>query len=125
MSCHLRWQQLGDMVAASLMTSGLRLCFLSQPPLHLEPPKWAVTAEKQVPVLLPVVEGWMSQGRVLEHHVPVPLYFSRMFHVPKANGSIRPIIDLSLLNRKLKIPHFRMEAIEKMVRTIHREVWGQ
>lgn len=111
-------------MAASLMTQGLKLFFLSQPPLHLVPPKGATTSEKQIPILLPVAMQWLVQGKIREHKVPVPLYFSRMFHVPKPNGSIRPIIDLTLLNRRLKIPRFRMETIQKIVRTIHGELWA-
>ena len=115
---------MGDKVATSIMTQGLTLSFLSEPPLSLVPPPEARTSQSQVRVLEPFMDPWAEQRFIREIRVPQPLFFSRMFSVPKKSGKRRPIIDLSLLNRRLKIPRFKMETIEVIVRTIHGELWG-
>ena len=38
-------------------------------------------------------------------------FYSHLFMVPKANGKMRPIIDLKLLNRFIHIPRFQMETV--------------
>ena len=118
------WQSLGDPVAADIMISGLKLFFLSEPPLHLFPAKDSVTSDKQSKALMPKVMEWKSKGRIKELEVLRPLYRSRLFGVPKKNGTLRPVIDLSRLNRRLKIPRFRMETIDKIVRQVHGELWA-
>ncbi|CAL4066112.1 unnamed protein product [Meganyctiphanes norvegica] len=75
-------------------------------------------------MLEPFMDPWAEQRFIREIKVPQPLFFSRMFSVPKKSGKRRPIIDLSLLNRRLKIPRFKMETIEVIIRTIHGELWG-
>ena len=37
-------------------------------------------------------------------------YYSRLFLVPKKTGDLRPVIDLSTLNRHMVVPHFKMET---------------
>ena len=39
-------------------------------------------------------------------------YYSRLFLVHKKSGGWRPIIDLSLLNQHVIIPHFKMETLD-------------
>lgn len=40
-----------------------------------------------------------------------PGFYSRLFLVPKKGGSMRPVIDLSYLNRFIQNSHFQMESI--------------
>ena len=37
-------------------------------------------------------------------------FYSRLFLVPKKTGDLRPVIDLSTLNRHMVVPHFKMET---------------
>jgi hypothetical protein len=37
-----------------------------------------------------------------------PGFYSRLFLVPKKTGGMRPVIDLSILNSYLSVPHFKM-----------------
>ena len=39
-----------------------------------------------------------------------PGFYSRLFLVPKKTGGMRPVIDLSILNSYLSVPHFKMET---------------
>ena len=56
--------------------------------------------------------------------VPCQVFFSRLFSVPKKNGKIRPILDLSLLNKRLVVPKFKMDHISKIVPCIKEDLWG-
>jgi hypothetical protein len=48
--------------------------------------------------------------RVIEEIPLTPGFYSRLFLVPKKTGGMRPVIDLSILNSYLSVPHFKMET---------------
>ena len=52
------------------------------------------------------------------------MFFSRIFFDLNKNGRVRPILDLSALNKMLRIPSFRMETIEKIVKNVCGSLWG-
>jgi hypothetical protein len=39
-----------------------------------------------------------------------PGFYSRLILVPKITGDMKPVIDLSILNTFLLLPHFKMET---------------
>ena len=41
-------------------------------------------------------------------------FYSRLFLVPKKNGKLRPVKDLSLLNRYINRQHFKMETVKSV-----------
>lgn len=108
------------------MTTGATLKFHSPPPLSIDPPPNTVTSPKNVELIYPFIADWLERGivRKIPKGNKVPLYFSRLFSVPKGPGKIRPIIDLSSLNKLLVIPKFRMETLDRIVRTILEAMWG-
>ena len=124
MSLEERWGYVGDEVAANIMLVGLRPKFRSQPPLCLDPPPEAITNPGQARLLGEFLPEWLQKGVVREITEPTPLFFSRMFTVPKKNGKLRPILDLSRLNKLIITPQFKMESLEKIVRLIFQCMWG-
>ena len=50
-------------------------------------------------------------------------YYSRLFLVPKKTGDLRPVIDLSTLNRHMVVPHFKMETKGSVRSTIRSQEW--
>ena len=52
-----------------------------------------------------------------------PSSYSRLFLVPKKNGEMRPVIDLSVLNQHLIVPHFKMETNRSIRGSIHLGMW--
>ena len=63
--------------------------------------------------LLPEEVQSLLLKRVIEE-IPLtqstPGFYSRLFLVPKKTGGMRPVIDFSILNSYLSVPHFKMET---------------
>ena len=53
-----------------------------------------------------------------------PGFYGRIFVVPKSSGGWRPVLDLSALNRFLRILPFRMESTASIRDSIHRGDWA-
>ena len=119
-----QWEMLGDEVATSIMTEGFRLGFVKDPALVMHPPPEAVISEKTAKALLAFVPKWLKSGVIREVMTPIPLHYSRLFMTPKKNGKLRPIIDLSILNRLLIVPTFRMETVSVISKSILKGLWA-
>lgn len=58
--------------------------------------------------------------------VPVPQaerfqgFYSNLFTVPKKDGSVRPILDLKMLNRHVRVRKFKMESLRSVVASLER-----
>ena len=50
-------------------------------------------------------------------------FYSRLFLVPKPQNKWRPVIDLSVLNRHLSIPTFKMETAEIIRNSLRKGEW--
>ena len=108
-----------------IFCEGLKLTFCSPPPLSLTVPPEVRTSPVQTDRILPMLPEWLDKGYVREILKPEPLFFSRMFTVPKPEkGVFRPIIDLSFLNSYLVVPKFRMNTMSRIVRSICPGMWG-
>ncbi|KAL5008232.1 hypothetical protein ScPMuIL_013813 [Solemya velum] len=53
-----------------------------------------------------------------------PGFYSRIFLVPKKTGGMRPVIDLSVLNTYLIIPHFKTETNRSIRASILPGMWA-
>ena len=52
-----------------------------------------------------------------------PHFYSRLFLVPKKNGKLRPVIDLSLLNQYIMKQPFKMETVKSVHEAILVHDW--
>ena len=52
-----------------------------------------------------------------------PGYYSRLFLVPKPDGSFRPIIGLKKLNQFLIVPSFKMETLFSIIAALQPQEW--
>ena len=50
-------------------------------------------------------------------------FYSQLFLVPKKTGDLRPVIDLSTLNRHMVVPHFKMETQGSVRSAIRSQEW--
>ena len=127
MSLEEKWGYLSDppdLTAQSIMTEGLKPIFHIAPPLKLFPSAEEITLDCNIPALKPFIEDWLARGIIEEIKDPTPCFFSRLFTVRKKSGKLRPIIDLSILNRWISTPKFRMETLEKIIKLITEALWG-
>ena len=109
------------------MTSGVKLYFHQRdgPELWRAPPSWAIPSQAKSSRLLSFVPDFLSLHTAREIFPPFPkLYYSILFTVPKKDGSLRPIIDLSHLNTLIRVPRFTMETIQSISQSIVTPMWG-
>ena len=70
---------------------------------------------KTVPELHPLLEqevqNLLEKGAICEVPFCEDSFYSRLFVTPKRDGNMRPIIELSPLNRFIDTPHFQMENL--------------
>jgi hypothetical protein len=52
-----------------------------------------------------------------------PVFYSRLFLALKKTGGMRPVIDRSILNTFLLVPHFKMETNRPIRSCIHPGMW--
>jgi hypothetical protein len=70
------------------------------------------------------VHTLLQKGAVEFVNPPLtPGFYSRLFLVPKKNGKMRPVIDLSVLNQHLIVPHFKMETNRSIRGSIDLGMW--
>ena len=107
------------------MGGGLELQFQSRPPLSSIPLNMSVTRDPDRNLLLQEEVHTLLQkdAVVLMNHLLTPGFYSRLFLVPKKNGEMRPVIDLSVLNQHLMVPHFKMETNRSIRGSIHLGMW--
>ena len=114
---------MGDPLATRIMTEGLELEFLSPPPMVSACPPHLYPSPAQLLIIRRKVLDLVERGIVREILVPQPLFFSRLFLVPKGEDH-RLIIDLSELNKLLIVPTFRMERVVEIAAGITESMWG-
>ena len=102
-----------DVWVLSVIRGGLDLVFQERPPLSDSPIPMSQTSDKEKFCLLSEEVQSLLLKRVIEEIPPTqstPGFYSRLFLVPKKTGGMRPVIDLSILNSYLFVPHFKMET---------------
>jgi hypothetical protein len=97
----------------SVIQGELDLVFQERPPLSDSPIPMSQTSDKEKFRLLSEEVRSLLLKRVIEE-IPltqlIPGFYSRLFLIPKKTGGMRPVIDLSILNRYISVPHFKMET---------------
>ena len=91
----------------SLIRKGYRIPFKERPILSPDP---TFFQQPLSPQLEEEVASLLSKGAVEEIIPECPGYYSRIFLVPKKNGKLRLIIDLSVLNHFVYTQTFKMET---------------
>ena len=144
LSLRQRWDSLSsppDRVATEIAVNGFSLTFKKDPPpvfrwkkgsnrgaiiLEDRIPRNAKTSPKQIPFLKPFIASWLSQGIVTDclKEIPDKVHCSPLFHVPKDKDKIRPIIDLSFMNKFVVSPKFKMEHLPITLRGVQTPSWG-
>ena len=118
----LNWQNItNDQWVLSLIKNGYQIPFKKQPPLSREPIFFQQSQRRE---LEEEVTSLLQKGAVEEIQPETPGFYSRIFLVPKKNGKLRLIIDLSTLNKYVFVQSFRMETQRKVRNAIRQNDWA-
>ena len=104
----------------SLVRKGYRIPFQKRPVLSPDPVFFQQPLSQQ---LEEEVASLLSKGAVEEIIPECPGHYSRIFLVPKKNGKLRLIIDLSVLNQFVYTQTFKMETQRKVKDPIQLNDW--
>ena len=118
----LNWQNITkDQWVLSLIKNGYQIPFKDQPPLSREPIFFQQSQRRE---LEEEVTSLLQKGAMEEIQPETPGFYSRIFLVPKKNGKLRLIIDLSTLNKYVFVQSFRMETQRKVRNAICQNDWA-
>ena len=107
-----------------VLRSGYIIPFHSPPPLSLTPiplPSYTPSSIRGI-ALAAAVKDLLSKGAI-EPASSGPGFYSRLFVTPKVTGGWRPVIDLSFLNRFVRLSHFRMETAQSVLQSLRSGDW--
>ena len=120
------WRRLSnDPWVVSIIEKGYRIPFSRDPPLTSVPPspRSQMSSEK-LEVLRKEVQDLLSKRAIDVVQGSTPGFYSHLFVVPKKNGKLRPIIDLSFLNRFICLERFKMETTRSIREAIRPGDWA-
>ena len=82
-------------------------------------------SQSSSPFLREEIENLLNKRAVERVQNPgTPGFYSQIFIVPKKNGKLRLIIDLSLLNRYIKKQSFKMETVKSVRQAMRLNDWA-
>ena len=117
-----RWGEITeDSWVLSVVRKGYKIPFVNKPFLS---PTSIFHQQTESLALVKEVNKLLHKGSVEKIEPEGPGFYSRIFLVPKKNGKLRLIIDLSRLNTFLDIQSFRIETANKVRQTIQPNDWA-
>ncbi len=98
----------------------------NHPPLSCHPPVWMANKDPVKREIMRLeVSSLLTKNAVEEvRNTSSPGFYSRLFVVPKKNGKLRPVLDLSSLNTHIVVEHFRMETTRSIRQGIKVDDWA-
>ena len=110
-----------DKWVLSVVRRGYKIPFRETPVLYRDPLFFQQPLSQQ---LEEEVANLLLKGAVEEIIPECPGFYSRIFLVPKKNGKLRLIIDLSALNHFVDCQSFKMETQRKVRNAIRPNDWA-
>ena len=105
--------------------AGARWKFKEHPTLTSQP-IFQHCRQEQRELLVAAAQQLVAKGAVsvlsAEQH-NTPGFYSPIFLRPKPTGELRPIIDLSRLNKHIVCPHFKMETVQSIRQSLQPGEW--
>ena len=123
-----RWSLItSDQLVLDIVLRGYSLTFspdgppaLSRVPVAFTPPRDPMRLQ----LLVQAAEKMLALRAVeLVSNPASPGFYSRLFLVPKKTGGLRPVIDLSILNKFLHVPTFKMETTASIMAVMRPNEW--
>ena len=120
----LAWQTLPrtNCRATGIVEDGVGIAFQQWPQLTHQSISFRTRKSRQD--LQQAVDALLMKGAIERVTNVKSLGFdSRLFLVPKKTGDLRPVIDLSTLNRHMVVPHFKMQTQGSVRSAIRSQEW--
>ena len=116
-----------DLYVLFIVRDGYRLDLLSHPPLVTVPipmnlfrdTEHSRSLRREIMTLLD-----KRAIKELDPHSLSPGFYSRIFLVPKTDGSYRPVLDLKSLNQFVQNEKFKMTTPRTVTNAIHKGDWA-
>ena len=105
------------------VSQGILIAFDDATPSLLRYPLELPSNNKTADLLHPVQKLQVSQAIEEVMDTASPGYDSRLFLVPKTDGSFRPIIDLEKLNQFIVVLSFKMETLFSIITALQPQEW--
>ena len=117
------WRSLlGNCRATGIVKDGVGIAFQQRPQLTHQSISFRTRNSRQD--LQQAVDALLMKGAIERVTNVTSLgFYSRLFLVPKKTGDLRPVIDLSTLNRHMVVPHFKMEMQGSVRSAIRSQEW--
>ena len=118
------WRSLlGNCRATGIVEDGVGIAFQQRPQLTHQSISFRTRNSRQD--LQQAVDALLMKGAIERvTNVRSLGIYSRLFLVPKKTGDLRPVIDLSTLNRHMVVPHFKMETQGSVRSAIRSQEWA-
>ena len=119
----LHWRSLlGNCRATGIVEDGVGSAFQQRPQLTHQCISFRTRNSHQD--LQQAVDALLLKGAIKRVTKVTSLgYYYRLFLVTKKTGDLRPVIDLSTLNRHMVVPHFKMETQGSVRSAIRSQEW--
>ena len=117
------WRSLlGNCRSTGIVEDGVGIAFQQRPQLTHQSISFRTRNSQQD--LQQAVDALQMKGAIERvTNVKSLGFYSRLFLVPKKTGDLRPVIDLSTLNRHMVVPHFKMETQGSVRSAIRSQEW--
>ena len=96
---------------------------LVQVPSQVNPVVSAARSQTEHKAMEAEIQALLAKGAVKKVHSQSDQFTSRLFVVPKKDGSLRPVINLKPLNSHMDNQHFKMEGIHKVKELLREGDW--
>ena len=110
----------------NVLRHGYNISFWQPPPLsQVLTVQLATNNPAKNSLLQAEFQNLLSKGAIeVPEDQASPAFFSRLFLVPKPDGTWRPVIDISHLNSFIKIPRFKMDTSQKVLASLKKGSLG-
>ena len=100
---------------------GVKIPFVQEPHQVLKPV--TTTTSESEKILDTEVQNLLQKGAIFQTTLSDEGFYSRLFLIPKKDGTMRPVFDLSLLNNFIENKHFQMENLSSIKTLLNPGDW--
>jgi hypothetical protein len=118
------WERLGaSFWQKRVVKRGLAWNFHSRPVLTRSPIFFKIIAKERQTIMNEHIQTMLNKGAIEPVLDSSPGFYSLMFLRPIKSGELRPIIDLSTLNKCISCPSFKMETAQSIKSVLSKGQW--